>query len=203
MKSTFSSHFKIVVVGASGVGKTAIVQRLIDGTFTEDSQPTVGVAFKSFICPMEHDSVKLQIWDTAGQERFRSVSKVYFRKAVGAVLVYDITSDASFEDLQNWLRDIRQLSNPNAFVLLVGNKSDRSGEREVGIQQAKDFAQRHRLEYIETSALNGSNVTEAFTKLAYGVATRIANGQIQASGEAARVLPSPVSNEEEGSDCHC
>ena len=98
---------------------------------------------------------------------------------------------------------MQSLCNPNAYILLVGNKGDLENQRQVGVQQAKDFAQRHRLEYIETSALNGSNVTEAFTKLAYGVAARIANGQIQASGEAARVLPSPLSSEEEGSDCHC
>lgn len=203
MKSSFSSQYKIVVVGSSGVGKSAIVERLIEGTFTEESQPTVGVAFKSFVCQLDNDSVKLQIWDTAGQERFKSVSKVYFRKAVGAILVYDITSEASFEDLQTWLRDLHQLSHPEAFILLVGNKNDLEARREVGVRQAQDFAERHRLMYIETSARTGANVTEAFTKLAYGVTSRIVSGQIKARGDDVGPLPKPLIEKDNDSDCQC
>lgn len=192
MKSTISQSFKIVVVGSSGVGKTAIVQRLIDGTFREEGQSTVGVEFKSFICPLEDQSVKLQIWDTAGQERFKSVSKAYFRNAVGAILVYDITNETSFEELSTWLNDLQALCNPNAYILLVGNKGDLESQRQVGVQQAKDFAEQHKLEYIETSALSGQNVSESFTRLAYGVATRVNNGQIQITSGAQKASPFKV-----------
>ena len=195
-----------MVVGASGVGKSAIVQRLIDGTFREEGQSTVGVEFKSFICPLEDQSVKLQIWDTAGQERFKSVSRAYFRNAVGAILVYDITNDVSFDELQTWLHDLQQLSHPNAFILLVGNKSDLEDQRQVGVQQAQDFADKHRLEYIETSAFNGSNIKESFTRLAYGIANRVANGQIQMNSGVARPFPAAQGQnktEPEKKGCEC
>lgn len=208
MKSTVSKSFKIVVVGASGVGKSAMVQRLVEGTFREEGQSTVGVEFKSYICPLEDQTVKLQIWDTAGQERFKSVSKAYFRNAVGAILVYDITNDSSFEDLISWLNDLQQLCNPNAYILLVGNKGDLEAQRQVGIQEAKDFAEQHKLQYLETSALSGNNITEAFTKLAYGVAQRVSNGQIQiTSGTAQKTSPFKVeeqqSNSNQNSGCGC
>lgn len=196
MKSTINLTFKIVVVGSSGVGKSAIVQRLVDGTFREEGQSTVGVEFKPFIIPVEDQNVKLQIWDTAGQERFKSVSKAYFRNAVGAVLVYDISNDASFEDLTNWLHDLQQLCNPNAYILLVGNKADLEEQRQVGVQQAKDFAEQHHLEYLETSALSGANVTEAFTRLAYGIANRVNNGQIQNGAAVAKASPFRVEPQE-------
>jgi small GTP-binding protein len=189
MKPPPANSFKIVVVGSSGVGKSAIVQRLVDGTFRDEGQSTVGVEFKPFIIPVENQTVKLQIWDTAGQERFKSVSKAYFRNAVGAVLVFDVTSEASFEDLANWLHDLQQLCNANAYIMCVGNKRDLADQRQVGTQQAKDFADRHRLEYLETSALSGENVTEAFTRLAFGIAARVSSGAILAGVPSSKVNP--------------
>jgi small GTP-binding protein len=189
MKAAIHNTFKIVVVGSSGVGKSAIVQKLVDGTFREESQSTVGVEFKPYIIPVDDQNVKLQIWDTAGQERFKSVSKAYFRNAVGAVLVFDITNDATFDDLGAWLRDLEQLANPNAYILLVGNKVDLEDKRQVGAGQAKDFAAQHKLEYLETSALSGANVTDAFTRLAYGIAARVSSGQIQNGGGVAKASP--------------
>jgi small GTP-binding protein len=205
-KPSITSTFKIVVVGSSGVGKSAIVQRLVDGTFRDESQSTVGVEFKPFLVKVDDQTVKLQIWDTAGQERFKSDSKAYFRNADGAVLVYDITSDTSFDDLSNWLHDLQQLCHPSAYILLVGNKGDLEKERKVGIQQAKDFAENHQLEYIETSALTGANVTETFTGLALGVANRVAAGQIQnaaavAKGSPFKVETTPVPASDVKSDC--
>jgi small GTP-binding protein len=182
MKVSINNTFKIVVLGSSGVGKSAIVRRLVDGTFTAETQSTVGVEFKPFIIPVNDQSVKLQIWDTAGQERFKSVSRAYFRNAVGAVLVYDITSDSSFDDLGDWLNDLQQLCNPNAYILLIGNKVDLENERRVGVEQARDFAEKHKLDHLETSALSGANVTEAFTRLAFAVAKRVSSGQIQNAG---------------------
>jgi small GTP-binding protein len=186
MKVPISSTFKIVVLGSSGVGKSAIVRRLVDGTFSEESQSTVGVEFKPFVIPVNDQSVKLQIWDTAGQERFKSVSRAYFRNAVGAVLVYDITTESSFDDLGNWLNDLQQLCNPNAYILLVGNKTDLESERRVGIEQARDFAEKHKLDYLETSARSGANVTESFTRLAFAVAKKVSSGQIQNAGTPGR-----------------
>lgn len=170
--------FKIVVVGSSGVGKTALVQRLVDDNFRENSQSTVGVEFKSYVCQCDGQAVKLQIWDTAGQERFRSVSKAYFRNAVGAILVYDITNPDTFDDISRWLEELLSLSNPNAFLLLVGNKSDLESDRKVGAQQGRDYAATNKMEFLEASASSGANVEEAFSRLAHGIVQRILSGQI-------------------------
>jgi small GTP-binding protein len=179
------TSFKVVVVGATSVGKSSMVERLIGGSFSNELQSTVGVEIRSFQVQLDDHAIKLQIWDTAGQERFRSVSTSYFRDAVGAILVYDITNEDSFEDLGTWLTDLQQLCHPNAFVMLVGNKCDCEAERKVGIQQVQDFADQYRLEYIETSAKSGHNIQKIFTKLAYGIACRVENGEIEV------VSPSP------------
>ena len=157
MKTTVSQSFKIVVVGSSGVGKSAMVQRLIDGTFREEGQSTVGVEFKSFICPLEDQSVKLQIWDTAGQERFKSVSKAYFRNAVGAILVFDITHRDSYEKLITHINDLKSFCKPNMSIILVGNKNDLKSDRKVTEQEAIEFAKRYNfIQYIETSAFTNA-----------------------------------------------
>lgn len=173
-----ASSFKIVVVGSSSVGKSSIVQRLVQGTFIEESTTTCGADFYTYSCPVNSDEIKLQIWDTAGQERFHSISKSYFRNAVGVILVYDITNLNSFDELTGWLDDLHQLAAANAYILLVGNKIDLEEQRQVGEQLVKEFAERHKLETIETSALSGKNVQEAFTRLAFEVSTRVYNGTI-------------------------
>jgi small GTP-binding protein len=168
-------------VGSSTVGKSSIVHRLIQETFTEEGTTTCGADFYTYACPVNNESVKLQIWDTAGQERFRSISKSYFRNAVGAILVYDITNVGSFDELSGWLNDLQTLSAPNAYVMLVGNKADLEKDRQVGGDLVRDFAERHHLEPIETSALSGKNVKEAFARLSLEVSTRVSNGVISVS----------------------
>ena len=170
---------KIVIVGSSSVGKSAIVTRLVQGEFIGDATATCGADFYNYDCSLSGDIVKMQIWDTAGQERFRSISKSYFRNAVGAILVFDISNLDSFDELAAWLGDLHSLCAVNAQILLVGNKSDLENERQVSQQKVKEFADEHHLEYIETSAKTGKNVVEAFTRLAYEIVTKINNGEIQ------------------------
>jgi small GTP-binding protein len=170
--------FKIVVIGASSVGKSSIVQRLTQGTFNQDGTATCGADFYAYLCPVGNNTVKLQIWDTAGQERFRAISRSYFRNAVGAVLVYDVTNLQSFDQLADWLTDLQTLATPNAYILLVGNKADLEKERQIGPELVKDFSERHHLETIDTSALSGKNIKEAFARMAFEVSARVANGTI-------------------------
>ena len=193
--------YKIVVVGASAVGKSSIVQRLVQGTFSEDGSTTCGADFYTYQCPIDSDYVKLQIWDTAGQERFRSISKSYFRNAVGAILVYDITSMSSFEQLTDWLNDLQSLCVPNTYILLVGNKADLESQRQVGAQQVKEFAERHKLETIETSAMNGKNVKEAFTRLSMEISARVKSQEItlnQAPARPMQLAPEKEQKEKKG-----
>ena len=173
-----TNSFKVVVVGSSGVGKTAVVRQLIDGKFTEEGQPTIGVEFKTYSLTADGDNIKLQIWDTAGQERFRSVSKAYFRNAVGAILVYDITNRSSFEELNNWLNDLNSLAAPNACIVLIGNKSDLTEERQIDEAEADAFAQRYGLTRLETSAKDGTGVKEAFARLGEGIIRKEKEGKL-------------------------
>ena len=161
--------FKFIVIGSSGVGKTAILKRLIDDVFTGESQSTIGVEFLATTLDVEGQSAKLQIWDTAGQERFRSIAKAYFRSAIGVILVFDLTDRKSFDDLNQWLNDIHALCDPNAVVTLIGNKLDLTDQRTITSSEAEAFAQLHQLVYLETSALGGDNIQEAFHRTAASI----------------------------------
>lgn len=201
-----NSSYKIVVVGSSGVGKTTMVQRLVDGKYQNESQPTVGVEFKSYQFELENELIKLNIWDTAGQERFRSVSKAYFRNAIGAILVFATNDSDSFDELDEWLNDLHQLAVPNAAILLVGSKSDLEDQRLVTSTTAEEFAQRHNLEYIETSACSGSNISEAFMKLAKTIQERVRKGEIAGSfvTAPAKAIGVPYSQTNQNdSKCFC
>ncbi|OHS97216.1 Ras-related protein Rab-4B [Tritrichomonas foetus] len=158
--------FKFIIIGSSGVGKTAILKRLVEDTFSSDSQSTIGVEFDSTVIEVDGQQIKLQIWDTAGQERFRSIAKAYFRNAVGVILVFDITERKTFDDVNMWLNDVHSLCDPTAVCILIGNKADLADNRVVTLAEAEQFAQHHQLNYLETSAQNGENINEAFTKVA-------------------------------------
>jgi small GTP-binding protein len=183
--------FKIVVVGASGVGKTCIVNHLSTRTFKDESRPTIGVEFKSYTLTSEEETIKIQIWDTAGQERFRSVSKTYFRNAVGAILVFDLTQKASFEEVNMWINDLNTLCLPNAVTVLVGNKNDMVDERAVSETEAQEWAKRYGLEYLETSARTGDHITDAFVRLGRGILRQRKQGQIEVPKPPDRPIPLP------------
>jgi small GTP-binding protein len=163
---------KFIVIGSSGVGKTAILKRLVDGTFTNENQTTIGVEFLAMTLEVEGVRLRLQIWDTAGQERFRSIAKAYFRSAVGVILTFDLTDRKSFHDLNDWLDDIHTLCDPTAIVTLVGNKLDLVAERVITTTEAEAFAKLHQLAYLETSALGGDNIEETFHRTAAAILRR-------------------------------
>jgi small GTP-binding protein len=162
----YKHDFKFIVIGSSGVGKTSLLKRLIEDQFIPETPATVGVEYVTTTLEIDGQSIKLQIWDTAGQEKFRSIAKSYFRHAVGAILVFDITDRRSFDDLTIWLNDVHQLCDPNAAVTLIGNKLDLTNQRAVTTADAQVFAANHQLTYLETSARAGDNVTEAFQRAA-------------------------------------
>jgi small GTP-binding protein len=168
--------FKFIVIGTSGVGKTAILKRLVDDVFTTESQSTIGVEFLATSIDVDGQTVKLQIWDTAGQERFRSIAKAYFRSAIGVILVFDLSERKSFDDLTQWLNDIHSLCDPNAVVTLIGNKLDLVAQRKVSQAEAESFANLHQVTYLETSALGGDNVQDAFHRTAAAILRRNLSG---------------------------
>ena len=161
--------FKFIVIGSSGVGKTAILRRLVDDVFTTESQSTIGVEFLATRLDVDGQTIKIQIWDTAGQERVRSIAKAYFRSAIGVLLVFDLADRKSFDDLAQWLHDIHALCDPNAVVTLIGNKLDLVEQRTITNSEAENFAELHQLTYLETSALGGDYVQEAFLRTARAI----------------------------------
>lgn len=192
-----SQSYKVVLVGSSGVGKTSIVHQLLQGSQPVETTPTIGVEFKMYA----YSDVKLQLWDTAGQERFRSVSKAYFRNAVGALICYDITNRQSFEDLQGWISDINELAVANAYIVLVGNKSDLEDKRVVSESEAEEFATRNKLTRIETSAKNGDGIQEAFARLKDGIIRNEKEGKLVPQRSAANTTTDVGSTQTKSSNC--
>ncbi|CAM8962013.1 unnamed protein product [Rhodiola kirilowii] len=157
--------FKIVLIGDSAVGKSQLLARFARNEFNLDSKATIGVEFQTKTLLVDHKTVKAQIWDTAGQERYRAVTSAYYRGAVGAMLVYDMTKRLTFDHVTRWLEELRGHADKNIVVMLVGNKSDLGSLKAVPTEDAKEFAQAENLFFMETSALESTNVETAFMKV--------------------------------------
>ncbi|GAB4821918.1 hypothetical protein N2152v2_008964 [Parachlorella kessleri] len=158
----FDLFMKIILVGDSGVGKTNILSRSVRNEFDQNSRATIGVEFATKTLTLEGQVVKAQIWDTAGQERYSSITRAFYRGAVGAMLVYDVTRRSTFESVKRWLSSLREHAGSNIVVMLVGNKIDLAHLRDVTTEQGKAVAEKERLLFMETSAADGSNIEPAF-----------------------------------------
>lgn len=165
MSVNYDYLFKILLVGDSGVGKSAMLSRYVDEIYTEEFISTVGVDFKIKTVDIHNQVCKIQVWDTAGQERFKSITSVYYKGANGCIMVYDITNKDSFNNIHNWLLELEKYAPKDIPILLVGNKSDMTKQRMVseedGIQLAKDY----NLDFVETSAKDNNNIDTAFLSL--------------------------------------
>ncbi|CAA3012507.1 ras-related RABA1f-like [Olea europaea subsp. europaea] len=157
--------FKVVLIGDSGVGKSNLLSRFTRNEFSQQSKSTIGVEFATRSIQVEDKVVKAQIWDTAGQERYRAITSAYYRGAVGALLVYDVTRHVTFENVERWLKELRGHTDMNIVIMLVGNKSDLRHLRAVPIEDARAFAEREGTFLMETSALESLNVEKAFTEV--------------------------------------
>ena len=160
----------VILVGEATVGKTHLLSRYIKGTLPKTPSATIGVEFATRTVPLAvGGTVRAQIWDTAGQERYRSITSAHYRRAVGALLVYDITKKDTFVKVSQWLEELRMNAEPDIVVMLVGNKvdlvdRDPSG-REVLYETGVQFAQKHSLLFAETSAISDYNVKHCFEHL--------------------------------------
>ncbi|XP_049368648.1 ras-related protein RABA4d-like [Solanum verrucosum] len=154
--------FKIVLIGDSAVGKSQLLARFARNEFSLDSKATIGVEFQTKTLLVDNKTVKAQIWDTAGQERYRAVTSAYYRGAVGAMLVYDLTKRQSFDHMARWLEELRGHADKNIVIMLIANKCDLGSLRAVPVEDAQEFAERENLFFMETSALQSTNVEGAF-----------------------------------------
>lgn len=154
--------FKIIIIGDSGVGKSAILNRFADNKFTESYISTIGVDFKIKTILLDEHIIKLQLWDTAGQERFRTITTSYYRDSHIIFLCYDITDPESFANLPNWLKEIKKYALEKTKIIICGTKIDLEKKRKVMKQDAINFASSNNLDYIEVSSKTNFNIDKLF-----------------------------------------
>ncbi|TKS90229.1 Ras-related protein [Collichthys lucidus] len=167
MKLYSRDCFQTILVGDSGVGKTSLLVQFDQGKFIPGSfSATVGIGFTNKVVTVDGVKVKLQIWDTAGQERFRSVTHAYYRDAHALLLLYDITSKTSFDNIRAWLTEVHEYAQSDVVIMLLGNKADMSGDRAIRRDEGERLAREYSVPFMETSAKTGVNVELAFTAVA-------------------------------------
>lgn len=164
---------KLLMIGDSGVGKTCLLLRYANESFTPTFITTIGIDFKIKNVDVDGKRIKLQIWDTAGQERFRTITTSYFRGAQGIILVYDVTDRRSFESIRNWISQIQQHADVHVNKMLVGNKCDMLDEKVVSTEEGQKLAKEFGIGFWECSAKNNINVEQCFVSVARDVKDRL------------------------------
>jgi Ras-related protein Rab-8A len=169
----YDMQIKLLMIGDSGVGKTCLLLRYANDSFSPTFITTIGIDFKIKNVDIDGTRIKLQIWDTAGQERFRTITTSYFRGAQGILLVYDVTDRRSFESIRNWVSQIQQHADVHVNKILVGNKCDMLDEKVVSTEEGQKLAAEFGMPFWETSAKTDVNVDQSFHALAAAVKDRL------------------------------
>ncbi|KAI8091791.1 ras family-domain-containing protein [Thamnidium elegans] len=194
--------FKIVIIGDSSVGKSNLLSRFTNDEFNLESKSTIGVEFATKNIKIGDHVIKAQIWDTSGQERYRAITGAYYRGAFGALLVYDITRPSSFQNIEHWLKELRDHSDEKISLMLVGNKVDLAESRAVSTEEAKEYATDSEMLFFETSALDATNVDAAFKtvferiyeKIPKSVTPKSDGNNVHISGQNTIKLTPPSAN---------
>lgn len=189
---SYNFVFKVVLIGESGVGKSNLLSRFTKNEFSHDSRTTIGVEFSTRTVQLDNYTIKAQIWDTAGLERYRAITSAYYRGAVGALLVYDISKHLTYESAERWLKELYDHADPHIVVMLVGNKSDLESHRTVPTDESKDFAEKKGLMFMETSALNSTNVEAAFNEVLTEIHRKVASKEVTRGSISAVTLSNPL-----------
>ncbi|KAJ3444905.1 rab gtpase [Anaeramoeba flamelloides] len=156
---------KLLLIGDSGVGKSSLLLRFVEDSFTPSFITTIGIDFKIKNVEMDGKKVKIQIWDTAGQERFRTITTAYYRGAHGIMLVYDVSNEKSFLNVRNWIKNIETNASENVCKMLIANKADLTEEKVVETSRGEQLAAEYGIPFFETSAKSNMNVNESFMQL--------------------------------------
>jgi len=184
---------KLLLIGDSGIGKSALVYKYCEDSFTPSFISTIGIDFKVKNITVQSKHIKLQIWDTAGQERFRSITSAYYRGAHAAIICYDITSHSSFEHVETWINDIRSKTNSIELLLtIVACKCDLESARVITETQGREMALKFKAQFYETSSKNNIGITEMF----YYVTDRVLHEKILAERKAIVALEALDETEE-------
>lgn len=195
----FDMQIKLLMIGDSGVGKTCLLLRYANDSFSPTFITTIGIDFKIKTIELDDKVIKLQIWDTAGQERFRTITTSYFRGAQGILLVYDVTDRGSFENIQNWVGQIQNHAENFISKVLIGNKCDvDESQRQVSEEEGRKLAEEFNIEhFFEASAKQDINVKGAFEAVAKQVKERLVNSAPPASAPASN-KPNKIILDNEG-----
>ncbi|KAI8325153.1 GTP-binding protein ypt1 [Martensiomyces pterosporus] len=203
MNPEYDYLFKLLLIGDSGVGKSCLLLRFADDTYTESYISTIGVDFKIRTIELEGKTVKLQIWDTAGQERFRTITSSYYRGAHGIIVVYDVTDNETFGNVKQWLQEIDRYASEGVNKLLVGNKCDLADARQVDYTAAKEFADGLSISFLETSAKDSTNVEQAFLTMAKQIKDRMGASNVQQQQQKKQVNLSQAQNVQQSNGGCC
>jgi len=166
MAQAYDVLVKLLMIGDSGVGKSCLLLRFSDDSFTPTFITTIGIDFKIKTVDINGKRVKLQIWDTAGQERFRTITTAYYRGANGILMVYDVTDEQSFLNIRNWMKSIDQHAADSVKRVLIGNKADMVQEKKIETERGQGLADEYGIRFFEASAKTDTNVSEAFMEIA-------------------------------------
>ena len=164
-ETNYELLYKVIIIGDTSVGKSNILTRYIKDEFSLNTKSTVGVELGIKFLKIKNINAKIQIWDTAGQERYRAITSSYFKGSNGCFIVYDITNETSFDNIEKWYEQIQSETSKEISIVLVGNKCDLENERKVPTEKAKDKAKNLKCAFFETSALNGINIDKIFEEL--------------------------------------
>lgn len=192
--------FKIVLIGDSAVGKSNLLWRFARNEFDQNSKATIGVEFQTQVVDIDGKEVKAQIWDTAGQERFRAVTSAYYRGAVGALVVYDISRRTTFDSVKRWLDELTTHCDTTVARMLVGNKCDLENIRDVSVEEGKNLAEEEGLFFMETSALESTNVQTAFEMVIREIFNNISRKVLNSESYKAELSVDRVSLIKNGTD---
>eukprot|EP00999_Lentomonas_sp_LEN2_P000451 NODE_1452_length_856_cov_80.840878_g1404_i0.p1 GENE.NODE_1452_length_856_cov_80.840878_g1404_i0~~NODE_1452_length_856_cov_80.840878_g1404_i0.p1 ORF type:complete len:213 (+),score=32.50 NODE_1452_length_856_cov_80.840878_g1404_i0:154-792(+) len=171
--ASYDYLIKLLLIGDSGVGKSCLLMRFSDDSFTPSFITTIGIDFKIRTIELDGKKIKLQIWDTAGQERFRTITTAYYRGAMGILLVYDVTDQKTFDNIRNWIKNIEQHASEGVNKILLGNKADMTDRKVVDAEKGQALANEFGIQFMETSAKSKLNVDEAFFSLAKDIKKRL------------------------------
>ena len=157
--------FKVILVGATGVGKSSLLSRFIDKESDDPTTTTIGIDYKTKQITTRNKDVRLLIYDLSGQDRFLSLGNLYYRTCQGVIFVYDISRRETFDNIESWISEIEQYVQPGTQKILIGMKNDLEAEREVPFSEGREFAKRNGMRFFENSSRNSNQIEVPFLYL--------------------------------------
>ena len=183
MAKNYNYLLKYIIIGDASVGKSNLLMKFTQNKFNESYQATIGVEFGAKNLDINKKTYRIQIWDTAGQENFHSITRSYYKNSVCAMVVYDITSRKSFDNVLNWIEEVQNNSSKTILIVLVGNKIDLKENRDISFDEGKELANRNGIIFMETSAKTGEGVEEIFKKTVQEISRKIEDNYFNLDSE--------------------